>query len=150
MIVVGIDPGKKGGLVRLTETTQEGIMMPLMGKEIDGHAIAMWLREQRPDIVVVEKVGAMKGQGVTSMFTFGKGAGKIEGVLEALAIPYQLVTPQAWKKKVLAGTSKDKDAAIAFVSRKYPDLNLIPARCRTPQDGIADACCMAEFAKDLV
>lgn len=146
-IVVGIDPGKKGALVRLTETTQEAFMMPVIGKDIDAHAVAMWLREQRPDLVVIEKVGAMRGQGVTSMFTFGRGTGKLLGVLEALAIPYQEVTPQAWKKKILAGTAKDKDAAIAFCSRRWPDLPLIPQGKRVAQDGIADAACMAEYAR---
>lgn len=147
MITVGIDPGKKGALVRITDVTQEAFQMPLIGKEIDSFAIAQWFKEQRPDMVYMEKVGARPNQGVVSMFNFGDGYGKVKGVLETLAIPYKLITPQQWKKVILAGTAKDKDAAIAYVSRKYPDLELIPPRCRKPHDGIADACCLAELAR---
>ncbi len=147
MIVVGIDPGKKGALVRITDVTQEALVMPLIGKEIDSFAISQWLKEQRPDLVVMEKVGARPNQGVVSMFNFGDGYGKVKGVLETLAIPYQLVTPQAWKKVVLSGTAKDKDAAIQYVANRYPDLELIPPRCRKPHDGIADATCLAEYAR---
>ncbi|HHP0467283.1 TPA: hypothetical protein ACRZZI_004944 [Vibrio harveyi] len=147
MIAVGIDPGKKGALVRITDVTQEAFIMPLIGKEIDSFAISQWLKEQRPDIVYMEKVGARPNQGVVSMFNFGDGYGKVKGVLETLAIPYKLITPQQWKKVILAGTAKDKDAAISYVSRKYPDLELIPPRCRKPHDGIADACCLAELAR---
>lgn len=147
MITVGIDPGKKGALVRITDVTQEALPMPLIGKEIDSFAISQWLKEQRPDIVMMEKVGARPNQGVVSMFNFGDGYGKVKGVLETLAIPYKLVTPQQWKKVILAGTAKDKDAAIQYVSNLYPDLQLIMPRCRKPHDGIADAACLAEYAR---
>ncbi|MGB7996548.1 hypothetical protein [Photobacterium halotolerans] len=150
-VVVGIDPGKKGALVRLTDSTQEAIVMPLKGaKDIDGFAIAQFLKQHRPDMVVVEKVAARPGQGVTSMFTFGTGYGVVQGVLDSLAIPYRLITPQMWKKAILAGTTRDKEAAIGYVANRYPDLELTPPRCRVPHDGIADAACMAEFARQLL
>lgn len=149
-VVVGIDVGKKGGLTRLTETTQEAIVMPLLGSEIDAFAIAQWLKELRPDFVVVEKVGARPKQGVVSMFNFGRSTGEVIGVLKTLAIPYQEVTPQMWKSKVLAGTAKDKDAAINYVAARYPDLNLVPPRCRKAHDGIADATCMAVYAQEIL
>lgn len=146
MIVVGIDPGLKGGLARMRGWTQDAIPMPVTpDKKIDGHAVAMWLRADRPDLVVIEKVGAMPKQGVVSMFNFGEGYGTLKGVLDALAIRYVLVTPQKWKRAVLDGTERDKKAAIEFVSNKYPDINLIPKGCRKPSDGIADAVCIADY-----
>lgn len=69
------------------------------------------------------------------------------GIVEAAGIPYRLVTPQAWKKRVLAGTTKDKDAAISFVRRAYPTIDLTPGKKRTPHDGIADAVCLAEWGR---
>lgn len=56
MIPVGIDLGKNGALVRITDVTLEAIVMPLIGKEIDAFAILQWLKEQRPDMVILEKV----------------------------------------------------------------------------------------------
>ncbi len=69
----------------------------------------------------------------------------------ALRIPHLAVTPQAWKKAVLAGTARDKAAAIAFATRRFPGVPLLATpRSRTPHDGVADAVCLAEYARRLV
>lgn len=150
-MIVGIDPGKAGGIAYIAPNgAVNGQPMPLVGKEIDGHALAQELRHLGPDTVIVEKSQAMPGQGVTSMFNYGVGFGRLLGILEALGLPYRLVTPQAWKGVVLAGTAKDKDAAIAFVRRAYPSINLTPGQKRKPHDGIADAVCIAEYGRQLM
>lgn len=154
MIIVGIDPGKAGGVALLTPAMASGYPMPLVGKDIDGRYLTEWLGRVRPNLVIIEKVGAARvngrPQGGTSMFTFGTGFGKLLGVLEALNTPHRLVTPQTWKATVLKGTKKDKAAAIDFVHRAYPSVELMPGRCSTPQDGIADAVCLAEYGRQLV
>ena len=78
-----------------------------------------------------------------------KGYGILLGILGALKISTVRVTPQAWKKAILAGTKKDKDAAIEYVNMKYPDFELILPRCRKPHDGMADAICIAEYGRIL-
>lgn len=145
---VAIDPGKSGALSCIGDLNT-AIKMPLQGSDIDCRAIRDFLIATSPKFVVIEKVSAMPGQGVKSMFTFGQSYGTVIGIVDAMEIPYQLVTPQAWKKGVLSGTKKDKDAAIEFTRRRYPDIQLIPPRCRKPHDGIADATCMAHHAKNL-
>jgi crossover junction endodeoxyribonuclease RuvC len=120
--------------------------MPLAGKEIDLALVAQILKAWRNPVVYIEKVHAMPGQGVTSMFSFGEGYGGLKGVCATLGLPYNLVTPQAWKKKVLAGTSKDKEAAVDFCRRRYPQVNLLATeRSRVPHDGMADALCIATY-----
>ncbi len=143
---VGIDPGKSGGLAAIGDTIG-AIRMPLSGKDIDCRTVRDFLVDHRPDLVVIERVGAMPGQGVTSMFSFGESYGAVKGVVDAMEIPYILVLPKAWKKKVLAGTKKDKAAAINFTRSRYPEINLLPGKCRTPHDGIADAVCLAYYGK---
>lgn len=145
MKIIGVDAGQKGGIALLGIPEPVALLMPLIGKEIDGKLIAQTFQAEKPDLVILEKVHSMPHHGGKGNFTFGEGYGRIRGILEALEIPYQLVTPQAWKKKVLAGTKKDKEAAIQFVRQKYPMINLMPDRKRTPQDGIADAVCIAEY-----
>ena len=76
--------------------------------------------------------------------------GDLLGILEALGIPYRLVTPQAWKKTVLAGTTKDKSAAVQFCRRAFPGVSLTPGRKRVPHDGMADALCLAEYGRQLM
>lgn len=150
MNIVGIDPGKSGGIALLNGTRAEGDVMPVIGKEVDGHEVARVLAAASPDLVVIEKVSAMPGQGVTSMFNFGAGYGRLLGVCDALGIPYRLVTPQAWKKRVLAGTARDKHAAIAFVKRAFPTIEMTPGKRSVPHDGIADAACLAEYGRQTL
>lgn len=142
--VLGLDPGQSGGYAILGPDP-EAAPLPWQGGDLDGAALAAIIRRHDIHLAVVEKVGAMPKQGVASTFGFGYGAGKLAGVLEALGIPYQLVTPQRWKGVVLAGTPRDKDAAIAHVRRKYPWVDLLPGAKRVPHDGIADAVCIAEW-----
>lgn len=119
--------------------------MPLAGKEIDWYTVADILDSVSEATVYVEKVHAMPGQGVTSTFTFGKNFGGLLGAIAALSFPYRLVTPQAWKKVILAGTGKTKDDAIAYARRTYPDVPLILPRCRKPHEGICEALCIMEY-----
>ena len=150
-MIIGIDPGQSGGISYIAPTGGAGGRpMPLTGKEIDGHGVAAMLRELCPSVVIIEKVHAMPKQGVSSTFKFGMGYGLVIGVCEALGIPYRLVTPQAWKKVVLAGTTKDKDAAVSFVRRAYPGVDLTPGKKRVAHDGIADAVCIAEYGRQLM
>jgi crossover junction endodeoxyribonuclease RuvC len=100
-----------------------------------------------PCIAAVEKVGAMHGQGVTSMFSFGKSAGYIEGVLAALGIPYQLVPPNVWKKE-FSLIGKDKAASIQTCKRLFPGINLLPTeKCWKDSDGMAESTLLAEYAR---
>jgi crossover junction endodeoxyribonuclease RuvC len=152
----GIDPGMGGGLAAIYGASQAiyTAPMPQSGHGVDPERIAAWFMEiydnhQQPEHVAacIEKVSAMPGQGVTSMFSFGMSTGIIHGVLGALQIPRYMVTPQAWKKIVLAGTKKDKDAAIAFCRMAYPSASLLPTpRCYKPNDGMAEALCLAHYA----
>ena len=149
MRVIGVDPGQKGGLAFLSDIVS-AYPMPLAGKELDISEITdLILSYPEISLAVVEKCHAMPGQGTVSMFKFGKSYGTLLGILGALKIPTKLVTPQAWKKVILAGTKKDKDAAIVYVRMRYPDFNLILPRCRKPHDGMADAICIAEYGRSL-
>ena len=106
----------------------------------------MWKKDDGVT-AVVEKVGARPGQGVTSMFNFGRSAGYIEGVLSALGIPYQLIPPATWKKE-FSLIGKDKQASIVTCHKLFPDVDLKRSnRCRTDSDGKAEALLLAEYAR---
>lgn len=165
MIITAIDPGLNGGIATLDADGVSAIAMPVIAasvikrqrkqsklktegrgkRELDLDAIVHQVKGA--DLMVIELVGSMPGQGVTSMFNFGKAYGCFFGIAAALDIPIHTVYSQTWKRDVLAGTEMDKDAAIAFCRKHYPDVELIPPRCRNPHDGIADAVCILEWAK---
>lgn len=127
--VIGIDPGCTGAIVILREARPIAwTLMPTLkvgsSSQVNGAALAAFLRPyagQEPEgaHVLIEKVGAMPGQGVTSMFTFGHAAGTASGVVAGLEIPHTFITPQSWKKKAgLMG--QDKDAARTRAIQLWP------------------------------
>lgn len=128
--IIGIDPGISGAMVAINPATSEYVgytSMPVLlangKKTIDALAISKWLatctRDGMEVVAVLENVHAMPGQGVTSMFSFGRSFGAIEGVLGALAIPYVHVSPQKWKSKS-GFHSKDKDEPRSALIRRFP------------------------------
>jgi crossover junction endodeoxyribonuclease RuvC len=148
--VIGIDPGISGAISVFdwyTKSLLEVYDMPTLevdsGKTKKRHISAVTLRdilEIYPDShVVIEKVGAMPGQGVSSMFNFGRSAGIIEGVVAALRMSSTYVTPQQWTKAV--GRAAGKDAS------RMRAMELFPTRAdlfkRAKDDGRADAALIA-------
>lgn len=141
MIYIGIDVGKSGAFAYVCDG--DSSVYPWDNETFIN---ALKVLKQNGCIACVEKVGAMKGQGVTSMFSFGKSAGYIEGVLETLGIPYQLVPPQKWKKEYSLGS--DKKQSIEVCKRLFPDVSLKRTdKCRTDDDGMAEALLLAEYAR---
>lgn len=151
MIIIGIDPGKEGGFAILEKSTIiYSAPLPYVGDELDIAQVKRVILEYtrgRPRSAVLEKVHAMPGQGVCSMFTFGKGYGELRGLLKALEVPFHEPTPQQWKKAVLVGIDwkGNKAASCEYVMKRYPEVDLTPGKKRKPHDGIADAVCLAEF-----
>ncbi|MFA5036784.1 MAG: hypothetical protein WC479_06380 [Candidatus Izemoplasmatales bacterium] len=155
-IYVGIDPGKDGGIAALYD---DGIALvakktPLMSdNELDLTQITSLLEGLKSRGIVqvtIEKVHSMPGQGVASMFSFGMTTGMLHGVVAALGIPRFLVAPQTWKKKILYDTAKDKNAAIEYCARVYPQISLLATpRSQKAHTGIADAICIARYAYEV-
>jgi hypothetical protein len=154
-LTFGIDPGLSGAIVTLIDG-EPGPMIDMptycIGEktEVDGSAIAAFVREQRganPGAYVsacVELVGAipMEGrrQGSTSSFNFGESSGKVKAVLEALGVPYSRAIPSVWKRRFgLIG--KDKDAARQLALVRFPS---VAAELKRKKDsGRADALLLA-------
>ena len=124
MRTLGIDPGASGAIVLLENGKPiEWMEMPTMkigtATRVNAAALADFIATSLCDHVFVEQVGAMPGQGVSSMFNFGHSTGTVMGVLGAMGIPCTLVTPQSWKKSQgLIGT--DKDAARSRAIQLWP------------------------------
>lgn len=96
MKVIGIDPGKSGaiamveaGKVLFVEDTP--VITPKKGKtQYDERAMFRLLESAvraGAKKIVLEKISAMPGQGVTSMFSFGQGFGLWLGMMAALPTP---------------------------------------------------------------
>ncbi len=156
-MIIGIDPGITGAIYSANEAGERQVFdMPIMaktsgkGNQINPYELTSLFfncfdcLKSEDRTVYLESVSAMPGQGVSSVFSFGKSAGIIEGVLAALQIPLVMVTPQRWKKNAkLIG--KDKDAARTLAIQLYPELS--DRLARKKDIGRADAILIAEFGK---
>ena len=140
MIYIGIDPGKDGALAELSDAGDVRVI------PFDPDEYNTVLRTVTgPARACLEHVGAMPGQGVTSMFSFGENFGYIKALLEAFEIPYELVRPQKWKREF--GIS-GKNQSVEVCKRLFPGESLKRTpRCKKDHDGMAEALLMAEYAR---
>lgn len=170
MLSIGIDIGVKGGLAAVSESYATSSLMPIFPgvkggskSKINIREVMAWVKRTIDEyqaqskaldkdkvFVTMEAVHAMPGQGVTSMFGFGESYGMLQAMTICCGWTLQLVTPQAWKAKILAGTPKDKTAAIQHVDRVYPSLNInVGTKKVIYHDGVADAVCLAEYGATI-
>ena len=154
MIYIGVDPGKKGGFAIIHTDLSGKQQVEVFPWDDDAfiREMAAWngdfaAHEGGGMVAAVEKVGAMPGQGVTGMFSFGQSYGFILGVLAAFGIGYQLVPPTVWKREFgLLHTGKQ--GSVEVCKRLFPGVSLLPTeRCRKESDGMSDALCLAEYAR---
>ena len=151
MIVLGIDPGLSGALAFYDTTTEVLVVMDMPTVEVTRNGKNK--REVSPALVAdmvagkgiekafMERVSAMPGQGVSSMFSFGRSAGILEGVLAAYEIPTTMVTPQAWMKAM--GVRSGKDGSRERAMQLFPQYST--AFARKKDDGRSDAALIAKF-----
>lgn len=128
--ILGIDPGKDGGLSIVDEQFNLIASMPMpvilgvkKGKKIkkvvklrvDPRPVYEFISHYKPELAIVELVGAMPGQGVSSMFSFGDSYGVVRSLAEALCAQVIYARPQDWKRfQGLSGLSKDQVAEVAY------------------------------------
>lgn len=98
-------------------------------------------------LVVIEKAQARPGQGVSSMFNYGTGFGRLLGWCEAFLVPHMLVTPQQWAKAMHVGTGKGdpKERSLEAALRLFPDVAMTVGKSKKPHKGIVDALLIAEW-----
>lgn len=147
-LMIGIDPGLSGAIAFMGHDDATVHDLPIMRDKtlawIDGAALQSLIineREGRKATAMIERVHAMPKQGVSSSFQFGVGFGSILGVLQALSIPIEFITPNVWKKSY--GLDSDKKAALHKARLLYPDVDLHLAK----HDGRAEALLIARYAR---
>lgn len=144
MIYIGIDPGKNGGIAFISDSFDTPLVYPFSEDVLIRELGANY--QDYDMICTLEHVHAMPKQGVSSTFNFGMNFGFIQGVLKAYGIPYELVTPQKWKKEF--SCTSDKNTSIEVCKRLFPSVNLKATdRCKKDHDGMAEALLIAEYGR---
>lgn len=130
--IIGIDPGASGAIAildssgKLVRVFDMPIIEVKVGKAIKRRVAPYFLQDElqlyanEGARAVVEQVGAMPGQGVSSMFAFGEAFGLVKGVLAGMRITTATVIPGRWKKDLKVNASKDGSRALA--ASLWPDM----------------------------
>lgn len=99
--------------------------------------------DKRDCVIWCESVFSRPGQGSASSFKFARAAGAIEAVCERFLYPWQLITPQAWKKHHALSSNKDESSVLA--RRLFPEA---AAHLKRKKDhGRAEALLIAEYGR---
>lgn len=148
-IIMGIDPGISGAVAFYFPMVPSRISVddvPVAGGEINGYELARLIKIHRPTLAVVEKVGAMPGNGGVSMFNFGRAYGDVRGVISALDVPMHFVTPQKWKKHF--GLTADKEQSRLRAIRMFPAV--ADSFKLKKHDGRAEAALLALYGAEVL
>lgn len=145
--VLGIDPGLTGAIACLNRHgyVVSAIDMPLTsssklrrpcGSGVQDALLRLTDGDPQRAFAYIERAQSMPKQ--KGAFNYGVGFGVVLAVLEVLCVPFELVTPQAWKKA--AGLSSDKRASIHAANRLFPGTDLFRL---AKHDGRAEAALIA-------
>lgn len=168
-IYAAIDPGKQGAIVFLSDDGElELHTMPTIanqGKEYDLQQLKNVMNQYKDKLVhlVIEDVHSIYGASANSNFEFGVGVGLVRMAAVMAEIPFTLVQPKVWQKKMFEGVPvikkpgkqetgrgslETKQMALVAVQRLYPKLDLRKsARSTNPHEGIVDALLIANYCK---
>lgn len=127
--IIGIDPGAKGAAVVLDKKGR--FILQLQFNKLTLHEIAVGLRNFKKQIkkskkkstccALMEKVHSIQPAGKVANFGFGRNQGLIEGILVALKIPYDFVTPVKWQSAMKCRSKGDKRVTRAKAQQLYPN-----------------------------
>ena len=155
MIIAGIDPGKTGALaITYPDGSVQVFDVPTV--KLRGKEVPAWHDWQRVwagafsfglDLIVIEDVAARPGQGVTSMFTFGRTLGFVHALAVASGASVQTVTPSVWKGK-LGLLNSSKGASREKAKALYPKSAVFLGRVK--DDGRAEAILLAHYGRKFL
>lgn len=144
MTIIGIDPGKSGGIAWITTHGPVAEKMPETLADlwdlIDNIADkGGTMRHAEPVTAYIEVVHSSPQMGVKSAFTFGNSYGHLEMALTAAEIPFERVRPQQWQKTMGCLTKGDKNVSKRKAQELFPSLKITHAT--------ADALLIAEYGR---
>ena len=152
MLTLGCDPGYSGGVVVINSKS---------GKYEAGHRLkslktnperlnALLLElSENVDLCLIEKVHAFSGQGVKSVFTFGKAFGQLIQAAHLTVGKVEYVTPQKWQKHFNLIVPKTSNITKTQKKNLHKALACKLAGCALPH-ALADAYLIARYAYETI
>ena len=162
-VFIGVDPGVSGAIafifddyrvvhdiptitIEMTTKTKNGNKKKR--NVVDLSAFADTLEEWDFEMfAVIEKVSSSPQMGVTSSFNFGYAFGACEMLIASNRIPYELVTPNKWKKAVGLRVKAEKDESRLHAIKLFPDMR--DQLSLKKDHNKAEALLLAEYARRI-
>jgi hypothetical protein len=144
--IMGIDPGKYGGIVLLHDDDFEidttAFQMPYdhTAKLKGGSA---YYKDEMADIIIEFDPDVLVIEHVTRPSSLVRCMALFEGIAAARDIECVKVTPLKWKKYF--NLSRNKQESIDLALRIYPQLKEFIDQADKDKDGIAEAALIAEY-----
>ena len=142
-LIIGIDPGKSGGIAFMFPDGP--VIKPLPATNHD--LIDLWqdylgVDEWSP-FVYMEKVQTYAGSGssASSGFTFGVSYGALQMLLSCKMVPFELIRPQVWQSALGCLSAGDKNVTKRRAQELFPGLKITHAT--------ADALLIGEYGRRL-
>ena len=139
-MIIGIDPGAYGAA---TLMSMDGVIVDVIefSKNTESEICDCFIEfaQEEKLFAYIENVHAMPKQGVSSTFKFGRGYGFLIGVLTALKIPYEKVTPNTWQKYLSCQSKGNKNITKTKAQQLFPKQKITHA--------VADAILIAEYGR---
>ena len=147
-MIIGIDPGKKGGIGVLTNEGKfmEGHKMPDL-YEINSALAGIMCRHGYNDIHVwIEEPFHRASDGRTSVFTMGVNYGILLKSVNMFGIGPEFVKPNVWKSAFKL--SKDKTKSVKLCEYLFPDSkDFLHGKKGGILDGVAEGILIAEYGR---
>jgi hypothetical protein len=153
--ILGIDPGKSGGIAwhdgermrveKMPDTMQDLWCLIKDIGTMTSLARPTWkayIEQVHVAPSFAESADGKKNKirmGARSAFTFGQGFGHLEMALTAAGIPFERVRPQVWQKEMKCLTGGDKNVSKARAQELFPHLKITHAT--------ADATLICEYGR---
>lgn len=175
MKIMAVDPGLKGGIAwgNLEGKEVNVVPMPLdKDGEVDPSGLIDLLMNiddgpSKGNQVWIEVASAMPRDGRGSAFSFGYNTGLVVAAAHAAVMAKYVhhIRPSEWQCDILATIDhnrarqiakaqypnyrcpENKVRQVALCCELFPEVSLIPRGKRHPQDGLADAVMIYEFAR---
>lgn len=151
-IVLGIDPGKSGGIACLDLYLRIYDVIEMPKSDLNLIMQLNWLYNHNYAIMAfIELQHAFPKQGVVSTFNFGKHYGTLVGILKAIGYAMEEVSPKSWKRFFELSDKADKTKKRTEIKNKsiekaielFPDLKSKIGK----HDGKAEALLIAEYGR---
>lgn len=140
MIFLGIDPGITGAVARYDDEA-DLVTVARDFKSLGDIAQAITDLSPGAAFAAIELVSSRPGQGVSSVFSFGRSTGVALGALLVAKVPFIEVTPQRW---IAFHTDPFRAFDSGFVAKKrWPRQDHLFRRVK--DHNTADACLIAAY-----